>query len=99
MSKKRRIDVKGTLMQNWIYSIWATSTFYNIDYTALIKKLQFLRCKKIVIYEITPFTKTKPKFLLCLRCGACTIMKITKILKMNLSLIILFLFLIKIKES
>ena len=44
-------------MYNWYYSLWATTSFYNIDYYSLVKRLHFLNCSKIVIYDIIPFNK------------------------------------------
>lgn len=67
----KQINVNGTLMQNWIYSIWPTSTFYNIDYLALSKRLFFLKCKKIVVCDIIPFKDFQPKSELFINYNEC----------------------------
>lgn len=56
-NKTKDIYVKDEKMNNWIYSIWATTNFYQIDYETLAKRLRYLNKERFIIYDIIPFTK------------------------------------------
>jgi len=49
-NKKIRKESKD----NWIYSLFATNTIYDINYTALVKRLNENQCEKLFIFNILP---------------------------------------------
>jgi hypothetical protein len=54
-TSKKQTNIKDTLFQYWFYSLWATHSYYDINYYSLTKRLQFLNCNKIIIYNINPY--------------------------------------------
>jgi len=55
LTSKKILPVKNSQCTPLIYSLYATTSEYNINLAAFQKRLELLQCEKIFIYNILPF--------------------------------------------
>jgi hypothetical protein len=52
-------DKKRKEKNHLIYSMVSTTSYYEINYTMLTKRLKLLKCKKFYLYDVIPYGNNK----------------------------------------